>query len=1236
MLLMGLLALVGAGALAPSADARGCAGFCAQATSQLAGTALDASLFSAPRPLSGSSTGRYGERSGSGAKPALSPIGGGPTSFTVTQARQAEVGRPAAFIATASGGSVVGGGQPTSFSYQYEVFTSEEIAKSEPGFADGEKRDCPYGAACEVVLPANTFEGHPSPGSQYVIHFTALPDESSNNGLTESEPLTITIQPALSNAKIEALQNSNAPAGEVIAGSLQTLSASAELGVPPYTYTWNAAAGAGDRILEPASAESVTELFADEKEGYGAKVFNPENEKFGLKNTPVNETTSVTITDADGAEVHATNVTGKILATLMKASITSPAGTIYATAGTTFSASGTGGVSPYTYEWSDANATGKSLPLASSAFKTVGSGQSIDLTFPASETVQQYVVSVTVQDAAQPYAQAVEEGVEVTVQPTPKIEEKTSVSCAGGVKPQTITFKLPAITQATGCFTEGKSSSGATTYTSSGTIKVNDLPITPGAATGPIVLTGPSKANPGGTIAVPDAAVALGLPNGKALQIVQGKLQLSLPTLEEGQSSGQAKVASLESSKGVSLFGFKIAGGITLNFNLNGKGEYTSNVDLNLNLPSVFKSGPPDGSNPPGGVSGEVQVKIAGGGPVFEGLHFEVENVYIGDLTVNEVCLTLIPGGSGYKSACQPKNASFTAPSSQVIEGCGTTNVDPNVDTWTADASISLPKPLNATIGLFGGGETTSGGSTKIDYLGGEGSNLGIPLFEGVDLERLGAGICFNPLKITGEVGVGLMPVDGNDAVVLSGALTYIAGEPYTPATSTTAAIPAKPWNLNFKGEVEVFKQEVGNGEIDVDQDGDFNFGVNLKYAIGSYVTLTGGVSGWVQPQYKLFDVNGRIMVAINVAGVSGSAQAEGVVSSTGAAGCIGVSVFGETISAGAGALWNQAPNVMFGSCSIGAYEAAQAASVAAAGGAKALTLPAGLRGIALRIAGTTGSPRVLISGPGGRRIESPAKAPLALVKGKYLLMEDPTHKATDVLLVAPKPGRYTITSLTPGDSIASIGTGRVLPTFHGHGHVSGKGALRTLHLTYALPAGSKLGLVERGGHVVKTIAKDVHGTHCKQGGHPMLCFTTKFAPAQGAGGVRNIEAEVSRGGLPLPPVVVARYKAPSLRLPSKPGKAQLVRHGSTVTIRWSRASASSRYSVVATTSLGSQKRFALDGKCQAVKISDIPNGVGVHARIEGVRFDGIAGPAKTLSLKGGHQKAGTKGKQLSGKLCGA
>src|SRR6202021_2424832 len=88
--------------------------------------------------------------------------------------------------------------------------------------------------------------------------------------------------------------------------------------------------------------------------------------------------------------------------------------------------------------------------------------------------------------------------------------------------------------------------------------------------------------------------------------------------------------------------------------------------------------------------------------------------------------------------------------------------------------------------------------------------------------------------------------------------------------------------------------------------------------------------------------------------------------------------------------------NVMAGSCSVGAYQATKAS--VAAGGAQTLHVAPGTRGIAVSLTGRSGPPKLLIRGPGGTHISSPAVG--GLKRGhNYLIIDDPATRQADVLL---------------------------------------------------------------------------------------------------------------------------------------------------------------------------------------------------------------------------------------------
>ncbi|HEX4108948.1 MAG TPA: hypothetical protein VHX88_12485, partial [Solirubrobacteraceae bacterium] len=278
--------------------------------------------------------------------------------------------------------------------------------------------------------------------------------------------------------------------------------------------------------------------------------------------------------------------------------------------------------------------------------------------------------------------------------------------------------------------------------------------------------------------------------------------------------------------------------------------------------------------------------------------------------------------------------------------------------------------------------------------------------------------------------------------------------------------------------------------------------------------------------------------------------------------------------------------------------------------------------------------------GPGGTNISSPAGVSLAR-GSNYLLIDDPANGTANVLLAHPKAGTYHVTTTDASNPITGVQTAHVLAPFSGHGTVTrARAGKRRLRLRYVLPTGATLSLVERGNHVERTLARNVHGSRCPGRqrhvtGGKALCFTTTFTPATGAGGRRSIEAVVQRGGIPMTIATVAHYRAPALRVPSKPRKVQIKRSGTTVKIAWTASSGAAHYAVSATTSTGRSLSFTPAPRCRAVRIAGLAKSVKVSAVVEGIRYDTVHGHPARATLKAGKASGGAKGK-LKGPVCSA
>jgi hypothetical protein len=865
----------------------------------------------------------------------------------------------------------------------------------------------------------------------------------------------------------------------------------------------------------------------------------------------------------------------------------SPSGTIPTGSTVTFTAPGVGGVPPYSYAWSF---TCKEYPPSNfhDAY-----GQVATKTFTQQGT---YNICVNVTDSAVP-AHSYAVATQVTVgSPAPPS------TCTPPETRQTVT--ISSIAEATGCFQLQSNGN----YTSDSTVTLNGVPLTPAGTTPLITITPGNAGAPGGNVSIGEVEISLG-----DQDIYDASLSAALPdpSTATATASGTEATFFTKTAKPISLFGLKVGGTFTLNLGKDAGGYYSA-FTLTIDLPSVFKNA--TGS---GGVTGTGSVRVNQDGTVeYNGANIDVSGAEIGGIGVKDVCFSLIPAASGDVSSCPIPSLGESATGDSAYLSCA---ANPgNGDHWDASAEIELPTPDKADIAVFGGGAGTS-----LTDLGGFGQNLNIPIADGVFLNTVGAGVCFtSPLTIRGDLGVGLFPVpDKGDTVDISGTLIY------------TDATASAPWSLYLGGTVDVFGDQVGSGDVTVYGDGSFDFDANLSFDPVSFLSLDGGVSGWVEPAQHLFDIEGNINVCVKVAGQSGCAGANGVVSSTGAAGCL--NILG--ISVGAGYLWaSKATNVMAGSCSVGAYQATKAS--AAAGGVHALHVAPGTRGIAVGLTGKSGPPKLLIRGPGGTRISSPAVG--GLKRGhNYLIIDDPATRQTDVLLAHPQPGTYEFSSTDTSNPIVGLKTAPVLAAFSAHARVTAASrGRRRLTISYVLPTGSKLALLERGKHVERTLVANVHGRAC-QGEHKRvvggseLCFSTLFTPTNGPGGVRRIMASVQRGGIPSAITAVASYKAPALKLLAKPAKLRLTRQGNSVRLAWARIAGATSYAVSVVTSDGRTLSFLPAARCRAVKLTSVASSIKLAATVEGIRFDGVRGRRSVLSLPAKRQTAGAK-HALSGPVC--
>ena len=430
---------------------------------------------------------------------------------------------------------------------------------------------------------------------------------------------------------------------------------------------------------------------------------------------------------------------------------------------------------------------------------------------------------------------------------------------------------------------------------------------------------------------------------------------------------------------------------------------------------------------------------------------------------------------------------------------------------------------------------------------------------------------------------------------------------------------------------------------------------------LGGAASLSAEVYGWIDAPHKQFVVGGDGQGCLGTA----CAKAEGELSSKGVAGCVtvgtstpsydlvipldGSAVHLDTstypLTAGFGYVWGASSVALLGgSCDFSPYEPTRPAGLAAAASSRVGVRIAGnTDAVSLRIHGTHGPPKVVVHGPHGTTITSPSRGNATLRKGHYLLVENKTDGTTDVMLVRPAAGTWTVSAARGSASSPTKidrATLQVPPTFGAR--VFGKRGSRTVRVAYAVPVGTSVRLIEHAKGINHTIAMRLRGRRClglpaRRPGtdEKILCTSLRFSPSPGPGGRRELQAVVTRKGIPILQKTIASFRVPRLTLPSRVAKLRAQRGKGNLVIAFSASAGASRYSVSAKLSDGRALAFDLGPSCRALRIANVPSTVAAAVKIAGVRFDLTAGRVRAISIKANRRTAGLPAKKLRlGKIC--
>ena len=694
------------------------------------------------------------------------------------------------------------------------------------------------------------------------------------------------------------------------------------------------------------------------------------------------------------------------------------------------------------------------------------------------------------------------------------------------------------------------------------------------------------------------------------VELYKGDLSLKLPAGKQGDEK-----EAMAFSPGGKLFGMQVAGKAAFRLGWpNGTEQRRAVLTLSIALPDIFKAGPGKTAT---SVTGDVGIRMDPvSGVQLDGVKVQVGNAFIGGLGIKSLCLSYLRAGSTFVAGCQAPSLGKAAAGKPPFMTCAT---DTDKDRWDGALAIILPTASKTELGVWGG---TSDG--KFSHGGAYADNLGtaLPLAPGVFVDRIAFGVCVQPppFKLKGEVGVAFGPdFNGHKAAKVNGWLEY------------TDSYNGSPWQVKAGGSLELFEREMANAEFSYLSSGmiDFKFQAGFDFKVAS---INGNVEGWVETVgSRRFNVEGSVRVC---ADLIGCAQGQALVSSVGLAGCVTVKGRFVDLTGGLGYTWkNGKVKLMGGSCSLGEWRAqrAIATKLDAAGrrlqaAPQTLVVPKGTPGIAVKVRGQGGVPKVAFVGPDGRRISTDVSPGQGLVQGSHMLLDDEEAGEVSALIVEPAAGTWTVEPLPGSAPIVAVDTADAMPGASVKARVTrGKTSReRVLRYSYVPAEGRTVSFSEQGPRTARTIGSAKRTGSCKAASDRRagrVCGELRFVPADGGKGKRSIRAEVRHGDAGAESegreaAVVASFIAPADALPSRP-RLTVRRGAGSVTARWKQVPGANQINVVFTTADGRRVLFTRDAtKGGSVRLTGVRAAVAVRVTARGMRLDTREGRATTKTIK--------------------
>jgi hypothetical protein len=492
----------------------------------------------------------------------------------------------------------------------------------------------------------------------------------------------------------------------------------------------------------------------------------------------------------------------------------------------------------------------------------------------------------------------------------------------------------------------------------------------------------------------------------------------------------------------------------------------------------------------------------------------------------------------------------------------------------------------------------------------------GIPLFPGVNLERIGFGFGLDPTRMTGNGRISvvrLVKLDGRMVIAFpsdrtpfflkadevgGGFPTRLYGTAFTRPTigATAAVIVSIP---------EIGDLELGHGYFLYQYPSYVSVGGGISQTLFDFLRFSGDINGESNFNEGTINLHGDIQGCVNIDGWRCAGAVANISHAPNSGGGAGACLSIGPVNIGGGVQWAHPTDPIiwpFDGCKWSRFAvkvSTSSASSAAVTTRQTIKVVRGARSPAIQLFGQGAAPLVRVTGPGGQQLDSSAQG-LALSPGgqiRIIGFRSAQESLTVVGLEHARPGIYTVTALPGSVPFIKVARATDLPAARARASVSGSGLRRILHYKVLSRPGQEVNFydVAEGGSA-KLIGR-VRG-----GGSGAL----RFSPAPGRHR-RQVVAQFVLQGLGAERLTVASFKPPAPRL-GRPPRLRLHRHGRTLTVSWRRVAGAAGYEVAITSRTGLQRFISTRGTHVTFKrLARWLSGVVTVRALDSVRQSNVA-----------------------------